>query len=507
MNNTVISAEHITKQFSGVLALDDVSVDIEAGKSYCLIGENGSGKSTFIKICSGVYKPTSGTITIGERTYSHGLQPHEAIRDGIDVMYQDFKLFPNLSIAENIMIDSVAVARSQRVSWKRLYEEAEGALARLGLNFDIRCPVSSCSTAERQLISLAKSLMKRASCIIMDEPTTALTRKEVDILFSTVREVNAKGITTLFVSHKISEVMEIAEHFVVLRNGVKIFDHPAEGVKRSDLVASMSGRTSLEGVRLFDPEKETFEEDSLLEVRNLTSGGAFSDITFTLHHGEILGITGLIGSGVQPLASALFGLGSCESGTIRIEGKDVSLCSPEEALAHGIALVPADRLHEGLHNEKPIEDNIVSVVVDSFRKGVSLDRRACSENAASWVQKLSIKTTSPAAPASSLSGGNQQKVLLAKWLITRPKVLILNSPTVGVDIFSKLEIHQLVIALAEEGMAIIVISDDIPELTALTRRLLILKEGKVDREVDTLGFSEDEINDILQTRITAGEHL
>ncbi len=495
--NTIIKTEHISKRFSGVLALNDISLKIDSGKSYCLIGENGSGKSTLIKIFSGVYKPTSGILTIGRRVYNNGVQPHEAIRDGIDVMYQDFRLFPNLSIAENIMIDSIAVATSPFISWKSIYEKADEAMKRLGLAFDLTASVSSCSTAERQLISLSKSLMKNVKCIIMDEPTTALTRKEVDILFSTVREVNAKGITTVFVSHKISEVMEIAEHFIILRNGNKVLDVPAAGVKRSELVSSMSGRSSTEIVNLHTFKKEPAKTNPLFEVKTLCCKDSFSDVSFTLQKGEIIGITGLIGSGAQALASALFGIKKIESGKIKIDGKEVNYHNPEEALSHRIALVPGDRLEEGLHSDKTIEDNIVSVAIDEFKNRFILDQEKIHQQAQEWVKELNIKTLSSQAIVSSLSGGNQQKVLLAKWLITNPKVLIFNSPTVGVDIFSKLEIHKLIIALAEDGMGIIVISDDIPELMALTNKLFIMRQGLLEREIETLGKSEDEINSIL----------
>lgn len=494
----LLSANNLVKQFSGLRAVDDVSLQIEKGKSYCLIGENGSGKSTLIKLFSGVYKPTSGSITINDKTFNHGLKPHESIREGIDVIYQDFQLFPNLSVAENIMIEHMSVSTKPILNWKWIYRKSEEVLARLGLKFNLSLKVLNLSTADRQLVSIAKAIVKNAKCIIMDEATTALTQKEVDILFSIVRELNKKGVTTIFVSHKIFEVMEVAEHFIVLRNGKKVFDQRAEGVNKATLVSHMSGKASEESRLL---STSTNKKDILFEVRNLSQKNNFSDISFNLHKGEILGITGLIGSGVQPLATALFGLEKCDSGSVSLQREKIPLNNPSESLKKGIALVPSDRLNEGLHVDKPIEDNIVAVIINNLKKNINIDDKKKKKIVNDWINRLEIKTNDAEAYVQSLSGGNQQKVLVSKWLISQPKVLIFANPTVGVDIFSKLEIHKLTVKLAESGMGIIVISDDIPELYTITDRVLIMKHGNIIYEMDSADSTEKDINDILLDRV------
>ncbi|TBW37627.1 sugar ABC transporter ATP-binding protein [Siculibacillus lacustris] len=473
-----IVLDHLVKTFAGVKALTDVGFSIAPGEVVCLAGENGSGKSTLIKILAGAQAPDDGTITIDGRVH-HRLGPRAAVAAGIQVIFQDFSLFPNLTVAENIAFSTSLAAGSRWVRRGRMREIAAAALARVGVTIDLDTPVEKLAVADKQLVAISRALVSDARLIIMDEPTSALTEREVRALIAIIRRLKGDGVAVLFVSHKLAEIFEVCEKIVVLRNGRKVIEAPAAEFDPATLAFHMTGRR-------FEPAPPTpgsTDAPPILEAAHLTRAGQLDDVGFTLHAGEVLGITGLLGSGRTQLAKALFGLTPIDSGTIRICGRDIAIRSPRAAIAAGIGYVPEDRLTEGLFLAQSIGRNIAVGRLDAHAgfAGI-LDRPAYATEIDQWLERLRIAAPDAATPVQSLSGGNQQRVVLARWLATNPKILILNGPTVGVDVGSKSDIHAIVAGLAAAGMGLIVISDDVPEILAVSHRILVMKAGRI---VDT----------------------
>lgn len=488
MEEEVLRVENISKKFGGVTALDNVSMTLAKGEICCLVGENGSGKTTMIKIISGVYTPDTGDIFINGHHYKK-LTPIESIREGIQVIYQDFSLFPNLTVAENISINHQLASGNQFVHWKEIKRIAKEGLERINVSLPLDAIVETLTTAERQLIAIVKAVLANASIIIMDEPTTALTQKEISSLFKIINDLKSHGISTLFVSHKLNEVTEIADRTIIFRNGMKVMDQEAKGLDVKTMEYYMTGRK-------IDTEAISFNKvdensNSLLRVENLNLKHGYYDINFDLKPGEILGITGLLGSGRTELALSLFGLMPAESGKILIQGKEVKIHSPKDAYGQGIAYVPEDRIREGLFLEQSINDNTVVSIIDRMADRFGLiNKNHILVEGENWIKRLGVKTPNRLLPVKSLSGGNQQRVVLAKWMATNPKILILNGPTVGVDVGSKADIHNLIRLLASQGLGILLISDDIPELMQTCHRILLMRSGRIVKE-----FKREEINE------------
>ena len=495
MTEEVLRVERIYKRFGGVIALDDVSLSIHKGETCCLVGENGSGKSTMIKIISGVYTPDEGDLYINGRHYKK-LTPIEAIREGIQVIYQDFSLFPNLSVAENIAINEQLAAGKKLVNWKEIYSIAREGLHKVNVSLPLDAIVGTLSTADRQLIAIIKAILAEARIIIMDEPTTALTRKEIDSLFRVIHDLKTHGISTLFVSHKLNEVVEIADRTVIFRNGKKVMDQDAKGLDIKTMEYYMTGR-EIDTTQIILPETKK-AQTPLLKVEKLSLRGVFSDVSFELMPKEILGITGLLGSGRTELALSLFGELPADEGRIFIEGKDVKIRSIGDALKLGIAYVPDDRVTQGLFLPQSIGNNLLATIVDRLitRSGFIKNKQA-QQTQEQWIKQLEIKTPSRELPVESLSGGNQQRVVLAKWLASQPKILILNGPTVGVDVGSKAEIHQLIRQVADQGIGILLISDDLPELLQTCHRILLMRNGRIVEEFQRTNLSEEGLNRAL----------
>ncbi len=495
MSQEFLRLNHISKSFEGVHALKDINLTIDRGKTYCLVGENGSGKSTMVKLIAGIHAPDSGEIIFGDRVYRR-LHPIEAIGEGVQVIYQDFSLFPNLTVAENIAINYQISHRRFWVKWREVNEIAAGALKRIKVELDLGVQVASLPIADRQLIAIARALLQDARLIIMDEPTTALTQKEVKSLFEVINSLKNDGISILFVSHKLDEVLEIADSTIILRSGEKVVDREAAGLDRTSIVQFMTGRN-------LKPEASGFHTvpataPVLLKVERLSCAGHFADISFELRAGEVLGITGLLGSGRTGLALSLFGMLPADSGMVTIESRPAQLNSIQDALDNGIAYVPEDRLNEGLFLTQPIGKNIVARIIDRLLgKAGLLDDKSVRSTITEWVARLRIHTPSTDLPASSLSGGNQQRVVLAKWLASDPRILIMNGPTVGIDVASKIEIHEIIRDLAGGGMGMLVISDDIPELMQVCHRILLMRKGRIAEEFERQQVSETELNTML----------
>lgn len=492
MTEEILRVEHISKRFGGVVALDDVSLAVQKGQTCCLVGENGSGKSTMIKVIAGVYTPDAGDIYVNDHHYKK-LSPLESIHEGIQVIYQDFSLLPNLSVAENIAINHQLASGKALVNWKEIHEIARQGLAKINISLPLDALVNTLSTADRQLIAITKALLADARIIIMDEPTTALTRKEVTALFRLIEELKSRGISILFVSHKLNEISEIADRTIIFRNGKKVLDHDAKGLDVKTMEYYMTGRKIETDSVLIEDISEPAAP--LLRVENLSLSHGFFDISFDLHPHEVLGITGLLGSGRTELALSLFGEMPAMSGKISLGGQEVQIRNIKDAMRQGIAYVPDDRVREGLFLDQSITNNIVVSVVNRLIQSVGLlGRKSVSEESAEWIQKLEIKTPSGDLPVKSLSGGNQQRVVLAKWLASNPRILILNGPTVGVDVGSKAELHELIRNLAKEGMGILLISDDIPELLQTCHRILLMRAGRIVQEFTRRDMSETTLN-------------
>lgn len=490
----ILEVKGITKTYGGVVALDDVSLALVPGVVHCLAGENGSGKSTLIKIISGVEQPDSGEIIIDSKSMQP-LSPAFAMRAGIQVIYQDFSLFPNLTVTENIGITSAVTAGAHLYHKRWLRPQIENIVEQLGLHLRLDAEVGSISVADRQLTAICRALVQDARVIFMDEPTTALTRTEVKRLFDVVRRLQAKGVALVFVSHKIEEVLSISQEVTVLRNGHVVASGPAMDFDVNRLTRDMTGHEVDVSRVVVDIDQEL---PPLLEVDNLSLSGAFENITFTVRPGEIVGVTGLLGSGRGEIAEALFGILKAESGEVRVKGEPIRLGSIKSSARAGIGYVPEDRLTQGLFLNNAISDNITASSLSRYAIGkVWLSNKRANERIAHLFEQLRIKAPSVQLPVKALSGGNAQRVVLAKWLATDPEILILNGPTVGVDVGSKAEILELLREAAREGTGVIMISDDIPELVAACNRILIIRQGHVVAEVDEGGMDAESIQEVM----------
>lgn len=476
----LLVASGVSKHFGGVAALDDVSLQVRPGEVHCLAGENGSGKSTLIKVISGVETPDAGTITIGGRTVSR-LTPRQAISLGVEVIFQDFSLFPNLTVAENIAMATYVAGGQRIVRQRALKQIAAEVVARIGVRLDLDARVEELSVADRQLTAICRALARDARVIFMDEPTTALTWREVQALFRVVESLKESAVALVFVSHKLEEVLRVSDRITVLRNGVVTVTGDVSQFDRAAIVEAMTGKAFAE---MTPADSVGTGQAPLLEVQHLSLRGFFEDVSFLVHPGEVLGVTGLLGSGRTEIAEALFGITPADHGAVHVDGRRVRLRSVHDAIAAGIGYVPGDRLTEGVFLDQAISVNVIAGSIDRLVGRLNLlrdkvARRMVDDAAAA----LRFRMSAASAPVRSLSGGNQQRVVLAKWLVRNPRILILNSPTVGVDVGSKHEILEMLRAKGREGMAILVISDDVPELVAVCHRVVVVQRGRVIDEL------------------------
>ena len=478
MTEPLVSLRDVTKRYAAITALDRVSLDIRAGEAVCLAGENGSGKSTLIKVLAGVEAPTEGSVAFDGRVQPR-VTPTSAAAAGVKVIFQDFALFPNLSVAENIAMPAERAEGGFLVNAGRARRRAAEVLERVGVRLDLSERVEKLPVAHKQLVAIARALAGGARLIIMDEPTTALTEREVARLLGIIRKLKADGVAILFVSHKLAEVLEVCERVVVLRNGQRVAEGPATEFDAASLTRAMTGRDVASG----PPAPLPQDAPVLLKVEGLGKDGAFEDVSFDLRAGEVLGIAGLLGSGRTPLAKALFGLVAPDRGGMSLGGRALPFGDPMRAAEAGIGYVPEDRLTEGLFLTPSIARNLAVGRLGDHARGPFLDLAGLFGEARDWLGRLQVKAPDPDAPVRSLSGGNQQRVVLARWMARAPKVLVLNGPSVGVDVGSKAEIHGIIADLAARGLGVIVISDDLPELLATCHRILVMKDGRLTDEV------------------------
>ena len=473
MTQPVLKLSHISKHFGAFQALQDVSFELQRGEVHCLVGENGCGKSTLIKIISGVYTPDGGARIEIDGKPLDKITPQTATAAGIHVIWQDLALFPHLSVAENIAFDGFVAHPWRKPSRAKLHAQAQAVMQRLGVSLELDAPLASLSIAQRQLVAICRVLNANARIIFMDEPTASLTRSEVDHLLQAVKKMQADGISVVFVSHRLAEVLDIADRVTVIRDGRVIEVLDAKTMQPKALSRLMTGLELEETVR----PPATFDEP-VFAARDLSRQGEFQHINFTLHAGEIVGITGLLGAGRTELALTLFGMNRPDGGTLLLHGQPVRFRSNRDAIAAGIAYVSEDRLNLGLIQPQSIRDNAAMAVLDRISGLLaSLAPKALEDTATRWLERLHVKYHDTALPVRSLSGGNQQRVAIGKWLATKPRVLILDAPTVGVDVGAKAGIFAVVRELAAQGLAILVISDEVAEVYYQCDRVLVMKNG------------------------------
>ena len=472
----LLQLDHISKQFGGVKALDDVRFDIRRGEVLCLAGENGCGKSTLIKIISGVHQPEPGAAMLFNGRSVEGLNPAAARALGIQVIWQDLALFPEMTVAENIAFESNLGARPRLVNYGRMKAAAVRILGRLGVKLDLHAPLRTLPIAQRQIVAVARALVAEATLVFMDEPTASLSQAETNALLAVVRRLSAEGIAVVFVSHRLAEVLDVCSRVTVLRDGRLVGTFPTEGMTQTRLTQLMTGKSFDYAVQ----KRDLSGAPVVLSVENLSRAPDYADVSLTIRRGEIVGLTGRLGSGRTELALSLFGMAPASAGTVTLEGRPVRFASNREAIRAGVAYVSEDRLQLGLVQPQSISDNTAITVLDSLLgPGRLISARRQGALVASWVHDLGVKIGHPAHAVSTLSGGNQQRIVLAKWLATNPKLLILDSPTVGVDVGARAGIFAIVHKLAEAGMAILLISDEIPEVYFNADRILHMRDGRI----------------------------
>jgi simple sugar transport system ATP-binding protein len=492
-----IDIEHCYKSFGGVHALSDVSFSLKTGEVRGLIGENGSGKSTLIKILAGSLKADSGKISLeGSEVDSWGALA--GLEKGISVIYQDLSLFPNLTVLENICLCDQVKSKRSIVDKNRYAKKAMSLIEDLDIGVDVNELLGNLTIAKQQLIAIARALLIDSRLLIFDEPTTALTREEINKLFTLINKLKKDNITIIFISHKLDEIMEICDSITVLRDGKHIGTELISNLTIEEIETLMVGK-NFKYVK--KSESNSFEDEKVVfELKGLTKKNNFKDVSFKLHEGEILGISGLLGSGRTELATAIFGIEPADCGSIEIDGKEINIKNVADAVKAGIAYVPEDRLLQGLVLNYPQRDNMVA---PSLKKCVDkrhlINEDKMTEIAQRWTDEIGVKTDSIEKTARTLSGGNQQKIVIAKWLETNPKLLILDGPTVGVDIGAKAGIFSTITDMVEKsGMSVILISDEIRELTANSNRILIMRNGKIAQELsDPKDIDDTYIQNIL----------
>lgn len=493
----MLTVENITKKFSGVTALENVCMNLHPGKVNAILGENGAGKSTLMKILSGVYADYEGSIFYNGAPVAFS-NPKEAQEKGIAIIHQELNLIPYLTVTENIFLGREIINRWGFLNKTEMCRQTEMLLNKLRLYVDADTLVADLKVGQQQVVEIAKALLVKSEVIIMDEPTSAISEKEVEVLFDIIRELKAEGKTIVYISHKLDELFKIADRFVVLRDGRSIEAGEMKGMSHDALVQKMVGRE----IKIIRKKEEQREQTTpALAVENLCLKHAerkgenvLKNISFTVDKGEILGVFGLMGAGRTELLETLFGLHPKRSGgKICADGKEVQMTSPSDAIKAGLALVPEDRKRDGLVLGMDVRKNISLTTLRQMEKAGLLNQNKETALAKKYIRELQIKTSSDKQAAKNLSGGNQQKIVLAKWLATNPKVLLLDEPTRGIDVNAKNEIYKLILSLADAGLGIVVVSSELPEILAVSDRILVLTEGVLAAEIPVQQATEDSI--------------
>jgi ABC-type sugar transport system ATPase subunit len=491
MDEALLEIKNISKSFPGVKALSNVSLSIKHGQVLALVGENGAGKSTLMKILSGVYKMDAGQILLeGKSVDLNG--PLKSQQLGISIIYQELNLLLNMNIAENIFL-----GREQKrdgtlgkfVNKKAMHKKARELLARVGLDVDTGTLVGRLSTAQKQMVEVAKSLSFNAKLIIMDEPTSSLTDKETDILFNIIRVLRSQGVSIIFITHRLREIFETADEIAIMRDGEMVAVKRAGETNENDVISAMVGR-SIDDI--FYKEKAPIG-DVILDVRGLSTRALLKDINFTLRKGEILGFAGLVGAGRSEVVRAVFGIDRREAGEIFIDGRKAKINNTVDALRSGIGFVPEDRKEQALILRMNVRSNISLAALPAMKKRLFIDKEKEAAVAGNYIDRLQIKTPSDRQTVSNLSGGNQQKIVIGKWMETSPRILILDEPTRGIDVRTKKEIYMLMSNLANQGVAIIMISSELPEIIGMSDRIIVMHEGRIKGEISGKNATQEAI--------------
>jgi ribose transport system ATP-binding protein len=481
MRDTILSVKDITKTYPGVVALNKVSLSFEKGEVHALLGENGAGKSTLIKVISGAIEPDQGSITIGDKQYTK-LTPHLSKENGVEVIYQEFSLVEPLSVAQNVFLGAT---EGIMVDHDTLKNEAKKIFDDMNVNINPAVKVRELSPAKKQLVEIAKSISRNARILIMDEPSAPLSASEVETMFEIIGKLKSRGVTIIYISHRIEELFRISDRVTVMRDGCYVDTLNTKETNRKELIDLMVGRELKE----YYPKRSATLSDVVLEVKNI-SGYADENISFTVRRGEILGVAGLVGSGRTELASIIFGAVPKDGGETWIEGKKREIRSPDKALEYGIGLIPEDRKNHGCILNASVRFNISLSTFNKVARFFIVDSKAQTDTARYYIEKFNIKTPSMEQQVRNLSGGNQQKVILAKTLAANTNILIFDEPTRGIDVGSKQEIYNLMIDLVNQGKTIIMISSDMEELMGMSDRLIVLYEGKYMGEIPKEEFDQ-----------------
>jgi ABC-type sugar transport system ATPase subunit len=478
MGNALLEMRNISKQFPGVQALQEVSIDVDAGEVLGLVGENGAGKSTLIKILNGDYAMDSGEIFIAGRKVDFR-SPSDAAAKGIQVLYQELITLDTLTVAENLLVGNLPTRKGLgTVDWHATNENARTVLQRMNIDLDPRTIVGDLTVHQKQALEIAKAVQKRATVLVMDEPTAALGEEDTQSLFGIIRSLKEQGVAVIYISHRLKEVFEITDRVTVLRDGHKIGTVNTSEAGMAQLISMMVGRELAE----FYPKREVPVGDVLMEVKNLTIQGIIEDISFSLKAGEIVGLFGLLGSGRMNVLRALYGLDGYDGGQISVRGSPAVIAGPNGALGHGIGYMPIDRKLEGLALTLPVSTNITMANIDRIGAGLVLNRKLERQKAGKWVQDVNIRTPDLATEVNSLSGGNQQKIVLAKLLETGSKIFLMNEPTRGIDVGAKVDIYQMMENLCEMGAGIVMISSELPEMLSMADRIVVIAKGRIAAE-------------------------
>ena len=493
--------ENISKSFPGVKALQNVSLSLRYGEVHALIGENGAGKSTLMKVLSGLYQADEGRI-IWEGRELHVHSTRDSEQAGISIIYQELNLIPNLSIRENIFLGREKRKNGFMVDFLKTGDEARKYTEMVGLDVDVTIPVGSLSIAQRQMVEVAKALSQNAKLIVMDEPTSSLTDRETEILMNVIRKLKAQGVTIVFISHRLNELFEISDRISVLRDGMSVGTVETKDCTEDMLVSMMVGR-DLDNIY---PKVDTTPGDVVLDVKNLNAGKMVQDVSFSLRRGEILGFAGLVGAGRSETMRAIFGVDRLDSGTVLVDGQVLQDHSPAAAIKAGIGFVPEDRKQLGLILKMSVRENTTLACLREEMTGGIMNRQREKEITEEQIRQLAIKTPGQEQIVENLSGGNQQKVVIGKWLVTHPKVLILDEPTRGIDVGAKKEIHQLMSDLAANGVGIIMISSEMPEVLGMSDRIIVMHDGRICGEYTSENVSQQKImSTILEAAAKEGK--
>ena len=475
----IVSAKGIVKSFSSVVVLKDVDFDIYPGEVHALIGENGAGKSTLMKIISGVHAPTRGELLMDGRPVKFK-SPHAARQAGIALIHQEPLTFQDLNVTENVFLGHTRGGNKPFINWKAKYEQTEALLSDLGVNMHAKDPVRGMSVADQQMIEITSALSQNAKVIIMDEPTAALSHGEVNTLFETVNRLKEQGKAIVFIGHRLEEIMEISDRITVLRDGEMIRECQKKDVTQDDLVQMMVGRTFKE---LIVKEDIPIGEE-LLRAENMTLPGRYHGVSISVRRGEIVGMAGLVGAGRSEVASAIFGTEPAMSGKVYVNGEEVRIKNPQDAMKHGIAMVSEDRARTGLLLPFSIKQNMTFAILKKICRGGFINTKKEKELVDKYIGYLSVKMRETDQPVKELSGGNQQKVVIAKWLLSEPDILILDEPTRGIDVGAKAEVYKLISELARQGKAILMISSEMQEILQLSDRAYVMCEGRITAELN-----------------------